>query len=113
MSYVHFTLDSNKNKNKCSILNVSESTETPSPIISRRHFTSKMISGDTTSNIQNGVRQDAFGNYISKGKKCYKVSFVDNVSNKKLTEVILIERVEEKQITNKANCDCETGCLLI
>ena len=113
MSYVHFTLGSNREKKKCSILNVSESTEILSPMISRRHFTSKMISGDTTSNIQNGVRQDAFGNYISKGKKCYKVSFVDNVSNKKLTEVILIERVEEKQITNKANCDCETGCLLI
>ena len=72
MSYVHFTLGSNQVKKKYSIPNESESTDILSPKISRRNFTSKihsMISRNSTSNIQNGVRQDAFGNYIEREKE--------------------------------------------
>lgn len=118
MSHVHFTLDSNKVKKKYSIINVSESTDIRSSKISSQHCTSKLhsiICNDTTTNIQNVVRKDAYGNYITKGKKNFRVTFVDNISNKRLTEIILIERAEERKIelNNQANCDCGIGCILL
>lgn len=43
-----------------------------------------------------GIRHDCFGTIISKeNKKSVRVSFVDNISNKNIAEVIMIEEKNE------------------
>jgi hypothetical protein len=60
------------------------------------------------------IRTDAFGNEINKkGIKNYKVSFIDEISNEKIAEVILVENTDNsckrKNVIDKNNiCRCET-----
>ena len=60
------------------------------------------------------IRTDAFGNEISKkGTKNYKVSFIDQISNEKIAEVILVENIDnsckkKKDIDKNNICSCET-----
>ena len=59
------------------------------------------------------IRTDAFGNEISKkGTKDYKVTFIDQISNEKIAEVILVENTDNRckkknNIDNQNICNCE------
>ena len=60
-------------------------------------------------------RKDAFGNEILKGSKEHKVSFIDQVSSKKISEIVLLENY---YYINKNNndpyelCKCNSSCYL-
>ncbi len=59
------------------------------------------------------IRTDAFGNEINKkGTKDYKVTFIDQISNEKIAEVILVENTDNRckkknNIDNQNICNCE------
>ena len=61
------------------------------------------------SQIKKSVRHDGFGNEIVKGSKSHKVSFVDNISNARLAEVILFDNAAK---TNKVTCECNASCVI-
>ena len=60
-------------------------------------------------------RKDAFGNEILKGSKEHKVSFIDQVSSKKISEIVLLDNY---YYINKNNndpyelCKCNSSCYL-
>ena len=60
-------------------------------------------------------RKDAFGNEILKGSNEHKVSFIDQVSSKKISEIVLLENY---YYINKNNndpyelCKCNSSCYL-
>ena len=60
-----------------------------------------------SSQIKKSVRHDGFGNEIVKGSKSHKVSFVDNISNARLAEVILFDSATK---SNKVTCECNASC---
>lgn len=78
------------------------------------YFHSRHKTADTLT-LQNNelsekTRYDAYGHPITKSKQRHRVSFIDNISIKKIAEVI----VYEKSICNKEkeNCQCEVGCII-
>ena len=60
-------------------------------------------------------RIDAFGNEILKGSKEHKVSFIDQVSSKKISEIVLLDNY---YYVNKNNndpyelCKCNSPCYI-
>lgn len=56
------------------------------------------------------TRFDVYGHQITKSKHRHRVSFIDNISTKKLAEVILYENNTSNK--DNANCQCEVGCMI-
>lgn len=113
-------LDSNKSSKRRSIINLTESTDFHSTKISSKHLQIKRPSifcSDSNINFNktNGFRRDVYGNFITKGKKNHKISFLDTITNQKLAEVIVIER--EDNTNQKKNehpiCECSVGCIIV
>ena len=60
-----------------------------------------------SNNFSPNIRIDAFGNEINKKvNKNYKISFIDQISSRKIAEVILIDISYNKNIPNKEECFC-------
>ena len=61
------------------------------------------------------TREDAYGNFIIKGKKDHKVSFKDNVSNENIAEVILVENYNSTKTNSNDECICKCsgGCSIL
>ena len=82
---------------------------------------SNFNSNNKRLNNNQSERFDAFGNEIFKGSKNHKVSFIDNISRKKIAEVVLVENDynlhrypidnidENENEKNGYQCDC---CLI-
>lgn len=66
-----------------------------------------------TVNKNNAYRKDAYGNVISKGKRNFKISFIDNVSPKKLAEIILIDSYKSSNKKRSDDGVCGCHCLLM
>lgn len=58
------------------------------------------------------TRQDAFGTFIIKGRKSHKVTFIDNISNQNIAEIILIDSLPSKSAKDTCECKCSTGCII-
>ena len=56
------------------------------------------------------TRQDAFGTFIIKGRKSHKVTFIDNISNQNIAEIILIDSLPSKSAKDTCECKCSAGC---
>ena len=80
----------------------------------KNYFHSRHKTADTltlpNNELTEKTRYDVYGHPITKGKHRHRVSFIDNISTKKIAEVI----VYEKSICNKEkeNCQCEVGCII-
>lgn len=62
-----------------------------------------------SNNFSPNIRIDAFGNEINKKvNKNYKISFIDQISSRKIAEVILIDISYNKNIQNKEECFCSS-----
>ena len=90
--------------------NKNETSELLSTKMSMKTSITKRLSiyDIETVNKNNAYRKDAYGNVISKGKKNFKISFIDNVSPKKLAEIILIDSF--KSINKRGSSDGVCGC---
>ena len=91
----------NSNKSKNSIENISfakttDKARTSLPTITDLKFSKENLYG----------RIDNYGNEIKKGSKEHKVCFIDEVSNQKIAEVILIE----SSYLNNRFTKCDTFC---
>ena len=80
----------------------------------KNYFHSRRKTADTLT-LQNNelsekTRYDAYGHQIVKNKHKHRVSFIDNISTKKLAEVIVYENITVNQA--KENCQCEVGCVI-
>lgn len=86
------------------------------------NFNSLNFSNNKRLNNNQSERFDAFGNEIFKGSKNHKVSFIDNISRKKIAEVILVEndynlhhypidKIDENE-NEKNGCQCDNCCLI-
>ena len=58
------------------------------------------------------TRQDAFGTFIIKGRKSHKVTFIDNISNQNIAEIILIDSLPSKSAKDTCECKCSAGCII-
>ena len=58
------------------------------------------------------TRQDAFGTFIIKGRKSHKVTFIDNISNQNIAEIIMIDSSPSKSAKDTCECKCSAGCIL-
>ena len=79
----------------------------------RNFITAEGKTADTLNDLNEKCRYDALGNEISKRSKKQKVTFVDNLSSKKIVEII---EYDEYSIVNKCNkdnvnCECRT-CII-
>ncbi len=83
---------------------------------------SNFNSNNKRLNDNQSERFDAFGNEIFKGSKNHKVSFIDNISRKKIAEVILVEndynlhrypidKIDENE-NEKNGYQCDNCCLI-
>jgi hypothetical protein len=83
---------------------------------------SNFNSNNKRLNDNQSERFDAFGNEIFKGSKNHKVSFIDNISRKKIAEVILVEndynlhrypidKIDENE-NEKNSYQCDNCCLI-
>ena len=60
------------------------------------------------------TREDAYGTFIIKGRKNHKVTFIDNISNQKIAEVILVDSFTSKKSSkDTCECKCSTGCIIL
>ena len=86
------------------------------------NFNSLNFSNNKRLNNNQSERFDAFGNEIFKGSKNHKVSFIDNISRKKIAEVILVEndynlhhypidKIDENE-NEKNGYQCDNCCLI-
>lgn len=78
-----------------------------------KFYHSRRKTADTLNDLNEKCRYDALGNEISKRSKKQKVTFVDNLSSKKIVEII---EYDEYSIINKCNkdnvnCECRT-CII-
>lgn len=63
-------------------------------------------------NVKNSAaRTDIYGNSIMKGSKSHKVSFIDNISNKKIAEVIMVDQPFKKK-EERVTLNCASSCLI-
>ena len=99
----HRQRNSNYSKNSFSTI---KTTDRGRPSI----FTDIKLSKEQFSNN----RIDNYGNEIKKGSKEHKVCFIDEISNKKIAEVIMIDNVNisQKKENIKTKCECQT-CLIL
>lgn len=99
----HRQRNSNYSKNSFSTI---KTTDRGRPSI----FTEIKFSKEQFSNN----RIDNYGNEIKKGSKEHKVCFIDEISNKKIAEVIMIDNVNisQKKENIKTKCECQT-CLIL
>jgi hypothetical protein len=70
---------------------------------------------NTEKNDDHGVRMDAFGNLISKGKgKKQKVSFKDFLTKQKLVEILNVEKITyiDDEPSPKENDNVSCTCLI-
>ena len=58
------------------------------------------------------TRQDAFGTFIIKGRKSHKVTFIDNISNQNIAEIILVDSLPSKSAKDTCECKCSVGCII-
>ena len=58
------------------------------------------------------TRQDAFGTFIIKGRKSHKVTFIDNISNQNIAEIILVDSLPSKSAKDTCECKCSAGCII-
>ena len=65
-----------------------------------KFYHSRRKTADTLNDLNEKCRYDALGNEISKKSKKQKVTFVDNLSSKKIVEII---EYDEYSIINKCN----------
>ena len=86
------------------------------------NFNSLNFSNNKRLNNNQSERFDAFGNEIIRGSKNHKVSFIDNISRKKIAEVILVEndynlhhypidRIDENE-NEKNGYQCDNCCMV-
>ena len=90
---------SNKSKNSIENISFAKTTDkarTSLPTITDLKFSKENLYG----------RIDNYGNEIKKGSKEHKVCFIDEVSNQKIAEVILIE----SSYLNNRFTKCDTFC---
>jgi hypothetical protein len=94
----------NLNQRRNSLDSISKSTMTRT--LSRPSFIQKS-SEKYIFNKNNGIRCDVFGNKIIKGSKNHKVTFIDEISREKISEVFLYN-IESKysNLKNNDNCQC-------
>ena len=88
----------------------------------KSNFNSLNFSNNERLNNNQSERFDAFGNEIIRGSKNHKVSFIDNISKKKIAEVILVEndynlhhypidRIDENE-NEKNGYQCDNCCMV-
>ena len=88
----------------------------------KSNFNSLNFSNNERLNNNQSERFDAFGNEIIRGSKNHKVSFIDNISRKKIAEVILVEndynlhhypidRIDENE-NEKNGYQCDNCCMV-
>jgi hypothetical protein len=88
----------------------------------KSNFNSLNFSNNERLNDNQSERFDAFGNEIIRGSKNHKVSFIDNISRKKIAEVILVEndynlhhypidRIDENE-NEKNGYQCDNCCMV-
>ena len=90
---------SNKSKNSIENISFAKTTDkarTSLPTITDLKFSKENLYG----------RIDNYGNEIKKGSKEHKVCFIDEVSNQKIAEVILIE----SSYLNNGFTECDNFC---
>ena len=73
----------------------------------RRSRPSNFLLNERLSKEINQNRIDVYGNEIVKGSKKHKVSFIDNISSKKIAEIVLIESSYDYQ-NDKTICKCSS-----
>ena len=95
--------------------NKNETSELLSTKMSMKTSITKRLSiyDIETVNKNNAYRKDAYGNVISKGKKNFKISFIDNVSPKKLAEIILIDSFKSTNKRGSSDGVCGCHCLVM
>ena len=95
--------------------NKNETSELLSTKMSMKTSITKRLSiyDIETVNKNNAYRKDVYGNVISKGKKNFKISFIDNVSPKKLAEIILIDSFKSSNKRGSSDGVCGCHCLVI
>lgn len=82
-------------------------------ITHEKFYHSRRKTADTLNDISEKCRYDALGNEISKGKKKQKVTFVDNLSSKKIVEIIEYDEYSFVNRGNKDNVTCECRTCII
>lgn len=104
--------NSSKGRKRRSVVTINTETDVCSTKASINKRSTKRASIYTIDNIEN-IREDAYGNSIIKGKKNHKVTFIDNVTNKNIAEVILVDDISPKKRKKDNNeCKCQFGCLV-
>ena len=89
--------NSSKGRKRRSVITINTETDVCSTKASINKKSTKRASIYTIDNIEN-IREDAYGNSIIKGKKNHKVTFIDNVTNKNIAEVILVDDISPKYV---------------
>lgn len=76
-------------------------------------YHSRRKTADTLNDLNEKCRYDALGNEISKRNKKQKVTFVDNLSSKKIVEIIEYDEYSIVNKCNKDNVNCECRACII
>lgn len=128
VSFPNSIIDYSSPKNKK--IEHKESTELCSTRVSLKQSISKRLSIydlEAINNFNNinitenknthSLRKDYYGSLICKGKKTHKVTFIDNISNKKLAEVILVDdydsEVKKRKYNKNSTSVCTCSCLTV
>ena len=109
-------LDEGTKRRRSSKLTVSSMEDSTKFSFSKRKSRPSIFSGEVKlSNNYSSTRIDAFGNEINKkGSKDYKVSFIDQISNEKIAEVILIESsYKNNDLNNSFDNECKCSSCFI
>lgn len=106
---VGFSDSSVKEAKRKSIFSTTDSIEHSTKV-------TKINATQRTSIFSGGKRSapriDIYGNIIMKGSKSHKVSFIDNVSNQKIAEVIMVDQPVDK-MKERVSLNCASSCLII
>ena len=99
----HKPRNSNYSKNSLDGFSIGKTTDrgrSSFPTMAELKFSRENISG----------RNDIFGNEIKKGNKEHKISFIDQISNQKIAEVILIDNNNNNNTkkNNQTICNCQS-----
>ena len=115
---INSTPEHNSHKSKISLSNLPKRRNSKVTISSydqvstryskqRRSRPSNFLLNERLSKEINQNRIDVYGNEIVKGSKKHKVSFIDNISSKKIAEIVLIESSYDYQ-NDKTICECSS-----
>ena len=99
----------NPAKGKLNRSNVTDSVDFTSTKISSLNKTNKRCSFFCAAVERQQIRHDAYGTLIVKGQKEHKVTFIDNISKNKLSEMILFNHENKKTNSAIEPCTC-SGC---